>query len=56
MRGKYQVGTYRVLRVRHGVEGAKRHRELVNNEIVRVVLLLDDPAQAFFIFRAVQNN
>ena len=49
-------GTYRVLGVGHRVEGAECHGELVNDEVVGVVLLADDPPKALLVRSAVATH
>ena len=44
--------TYWVLGVWHSVERTKRHRELVNDEIVGVVFRLDEGSKSFLVFGA----
>ena len=49
-----RANTHRVVRIRHGVEWTKSHRELVNDVVVDVVLLLDNAAELLLVLGATQ--
>ena len=42
--------TYRVRGVRHGIEWAECERELINDEVIRLMFGLDDPPKTLLVF------
>lgn len=45
--------TYRILGIRHGIEWTKRHRKLINDEIISFISSSDNAAKSFLICSAV---
>ena len=49
-----RANTHGVVRIRHGVEWTKSHRELVNDIVVDVVLLLDNAPELLLVLGTTQ--